>query len=298
MQRKTPPYRQGWGNLAGLLFISAALAGSQPALASAQVQRYWCPDRPGAELQVQPGPGCEPFIPEKEDEKDDQPDGRQPISLDTIEGTVADFLARYREYLACCASDIRSSLERDELEQEASDILETLSRLPPVLFLTKSQGLIAPVALARSRLRTLKDQHKDLSRRSRRTWRLDYESAGRERRAIQEEREALTSEFQSSGPPSRASSGTTIGDSSFNDAARTGSQIGGSRPNQIDGGQLGNSTFNNSATTGTEAGDSSLNNSAIVDREIGRSSGTTGRIPTGSESRTGPAISNSSLNQR
>ncbi len=298
MQRKTPPCRQGWGTLAVLLFISAALEGAQPAPASAQVQRYWCPDRPGAELQVQPGPGCEPLISEKEDEKDDQPDGRQPISLDTIEGTVAGFLARYREYLACCASDIGSARELDDLEKEASVILKELSRLPPVLFLTKSPGLIAPVARARSRLRTLKDQHEDLSSRSRRARRLDYESAGRERRAIQGEREALTSEFQSSGPPRSASSGTTIGDSSFNDAARTGSQIGDSSSNQSDGGQLGNSTFNNSATTGTEAGDSTLNDSAIVDREIGRSSGTTGRTPTGSGSRTGPAISNSSLNQR
>ena len=38
-----------------------------PGAASAQVQRYWCPDRVGAEIQAQPGPGCEPLVVEEDE---------------------------------------------------------------------------------------------------------------------------------------------------------------------------------------------------------------------------------------
>ncbi len=280
-----------------------------PGAASAQVQRYWCPDRVGAEIQAQPGPGCEPLVVEEDEIDKVRRLAGPPLTLDNIEGAVETYLRKYQRFLACCTTDLDATEEIEDLEREASDILRQLSLLPPVVFLGRSQGMIAPVAQARNRLRALKRRHDDLGERLNKVPTLDYESAGRERRAIQEQDEDIANEFRSSTSPNTAPTGSSIGDSSLNNAARTGTRTGSSALNRSgsSGTQIGSSRLNDQATTGTSTGDSTLNDSATVHTDLGASSPINKDAPTGGDvgnsdfnatSSSGPAIGDSSLNQQ
>ncbi len=278
--------------LACALLAFPAMAMIWPRHASAEIQRYWCPDRVGAEIQAQPGSGCEPLIVEEDENDKEIREKRPPLSLDEIEATADAFLQKYKRFLACCATDFDAGNEIEDLEDEASAILKQLSLLPPIVFLGKSQGLIAPLARARNRLHALKDQHADLAELYYEVPFLDYESAGQQRLTIQQREEEITNDFRSSTPPDSAPTGSRIGNSTLNNAAQTGSQLGGSIFNQSasSGTQIGNSTVNALATTGTPEGGSTLNDSATVDAAIGASS------PINKDARAGPDVGNSSLN--
>ncbi len=309
MNGTTPGILKTWWVVAIALPTLYTLGMVWPGHAPAEIHRYWCPDRVGAEIQAQPGPGCEPlFVEEDEVDKVRRRQG-PPLTPNNIVGALNAFLQKYRRFLACCATDLDTTDDIEDLDREASAILRQLSLLPPSVFLSSSQGMIAPVARARHRLQALERRHDDLGERLNKVPTLDYESAGRERLIIEQQEKEIAEEFRSSTSPDTAPTGSSISDSSLNNAARTGTRTGSSVLNRsaASGTRIGNSSVNDLATTGTRTGASSLNNSATVDTDIGASSPINTDTPTGGDisnsdfnatSSSGPAIGNSSLNQR
>ena len=134
---------------------------------------------------------------------------------------------------------------------------------------------------------------------------LDYESAGRERRRIQEEEDALSKEFRATVPPDAARTGTGIGNTTvpnrYGESAgdtilrpSTGSDIAGEQEQSLRP-RAGMDTQSSTLTPrhGSENQDTTLPSSTGF--EAGGAQGPTGSSNT--PTRAGPNIGDSNLNQ-
>lgn len=272
-----------------LLLAAAAMeAGLAVAPAPAAPPLYWCPDRPpDQQYAATPEPGCTPLV-EKEDKKKDaerkdrKPKARDPIKIENFQSAVGAFLRDYRAFLDCCTNNVESLDMIEELEDLASDLLKTaqtnlFSEQMKLRGFTLRE-LIPPVARARDELRVIKKRLERIGEAEETLPTLDFESAGRARRRIQEEEEAIKKEFRPTRPPEAPSTGMEIGVTpsmgpAIGTVPPTGTEIGTAPPTGL--------AIGVTPPTGKEIGQTP---------RTGFETGTTGRV--------GPAIGDSSLNRR
>ena len=148
-------------------------------------------------------------------------------------------------------------------------------------------GMIQPVAQARDDLKKLRVRLEAIEKSREKVEDLGYEAAGRERRRIREEEEAIKKEFRPALPPESARTGTEIGDTTLPNRPGTLSQDT-TVPNAT-GTDFGNTTLRGS--TGTDVGTTPPTGTDIGQTpSTGFEIGTTGRV--------GPAVGDSDLNKR
>ncbi|MBI3603002.1 MAG: hypothetical protein HY205_00935 [Nitrospirae bacterium] len=263
------------------LLLALALIGTGLAASTADAAWYWCPDRPHAELQAHPDPGCEPVVePSKKDRAGAVAAPKPLLKPDEIEAAVEGFLRKYRRFLACCASDPAASAEISALDDQALDLLRQLeaafandTRMQKTL---QGRGTILSLVEARQRLRALATRRRDVEDALKKAAPLDYESAGRERRNIERLQKSIDKDFRPSEPPSRALTGPEIGTTSrfgpsIGAAGQAGTGIGSAPPagpyigaSQPSGTEIGQTPATGPAIgtvppTGSDIGNSSLN---------------------------------------
>ena len=254
---------------------------------------FWCPQRPGHELQAKPAPGCQPLV---EEMSDDAREGNKPkvprefpgLGTDQIEHAVTTYLQEYRNFLASWAASPNLD-EAAQLEARASDLIrQAAGHLSAAsIYMSRNQALIVPVAQARDELRALQHKFDQITDSKGRLNDLSYEQAGRERRNIEEREQSLGREFSPKRRPSRAPTGTDIGRT-----APTGPTVGGSGPSS--------SGIGKSGPTGTAIGTPPPTLGELVDTPPGadrnreQSLTTTQPVSTGT---VGPDIGNSSFNE-
>lgn len=265
--------------------------------ASAEI--FVCPGPGGqAQLQFKPGPDCKPLAdPERETKKEAglvKPE--REITFSNLETEGAAFLKRYRDLMACCASNLDYYQDVSDLEGQASDILRQAEALVGGRFslLSATGGLIIPVAQARERLREVKRRMEQIAASQERLESLDYEAAARERRRIQEAEQSIERELTPKPQPGRAPTGTEIGKQD-----RTGAGIGSSAPTGTEigktpatGPEIGTTPPTLPTIIGTppgERGDSLTTTKPASTGTVGPAIGT---VPP-----TGPAIGDSSSNK-
>lgn len=284
--------------LASLLLVAHVKAAQTAPITTL----YWCPGQAGNEIQVKPGPGCTPLVEKKQESQGEPKTERDPIKIEKLEGEVTEFLQRYRQFLACCASNPGTiSLEDlDELRAQSSHILEQVLKTTSVasIAMSRTQALISQLAEARERLDLLRKRVEALDKSKERLGVLDYEQSGRERRKIEEEERSISKEFSPKTKQPNAPTGTDIGG-----AAPTGTGIGQSAPTGTDvgktaptGSEIGNTPPTLGELSGTESGpERNRENSLTTTQPV-----TSGRVGSdiGTPSPTGPDIGNSSLNER
>ncbi|WP_447977862.1 hypothetical protein [Candidatus Nitrospira bockiana] len=200
---------------------------------------YWCAERmPDRQITTSPEPGCRPLVeeePPKANAKKREP--RDPIKIQEIQNEASRFAAKYRAFLECCAARIDAYDDLEELEDEAVHILKSVQQKgifnsagfgigsgadglgggagqSPKLGTFARQWtlseIVGTVARARDDLRRLKKRLEELAEAKDRLETLDYETAARERRRIQEDEEAIAREFKAKQPPPSARTGMEI----------------------------------------------------------------------------------------
>lgn len=213
----------------GFVLIFIALAWSFPTNAAQSAPPlYWCPEKPpDQQYSFNPAPGCMPFVDKQEERsraerRQSQGKAYSEIKLETIESETSKFLQQYRQFLDCCTTDLGSLDELQDLEDQASDLLKAVQETnllhegSPYSNRTQRQftisQIIRTVAQARDDLRQLKSRLNQLGESMEKADKLDYETAGKVRRRIEEEKEAIAKEFRFRRPPDSARTGTEIQD--------------------------------------------------------------------------------------
>jgi hypothetical protein len=304
-----------------------------PSEAAAQASKpgavYYCPDKtPDQQISGRPAPGCIPLVDKAEEaakaEKREaaRKKGRDvpeppTVKIENLEREISSFLVDYRKFLGCCITAPDSLDTVADLDDRASVLLKSIQEKGLANMQTNQRGMtlsqiIPPVAQAKLDLGRLRAKLGALDKAKDKLGDLDYETAGRERRRIQQEEEALLKDFRPTLPPGSARTGTgisettvpnkfgeTVGDTTLRPA--TGADIGtvvspGSDQEQSLRPRMGLETQDSTLTPrhGTENQDTTLPSS--IGFEGGTSQGPTGQSST--PSRAGPAIGDSDLNQQ
>jgi len=207
----------------------------------------------------------------EEDEEARQPEAPSPKKIGNLESTVTDFLQRYRQFLACCASDLDSADQIKDLVREANKLLKGSDEAPGlgsvVTRTVRIRQMIVPLARARDRLRILKERLEQLDESKRALKTLDYERAGHERRNIQDEVRSVQREFRPTRQPTRARTGAEIGVT-----PNTGSRIGTSAPTGTGIGRTPPAGLGIGITppSGTEIGETPTSGPGIGDSSFNR----------------------------
>lgn len=298
---------------ASITLISAVVAPGIPHEAGAAM--YLCPGKGGQTLEIKPGPGCDPLVDQKPDEgRQVKPEISGLVKPGQLENAVTSFLARYREFVKCCATDTTKREAISDLEDEASEILKQADSLVGQRFsLISSHGaLVLPVAEARAKLRHLKTTLDQLYLDRQRADSMDFEEGGRKKQKLNEEKATIERTYTPGRQPSRAPTGNSIGNSDLDQMSRTGPALSGTSTFNRDaavGTESGrNSTINDAARTGTPSvGDSSMNQQSETGPALGGEStfNNSSRIGKDLEnsssfnkgSNTGPSVGNSDLNR-
>lgn len=290
---------------------------------------YYCPDKaPDQQLSARPGPGCVPFVDKAEEaakaekreaakKKGADVKERPPVRIENLEREISSFLADYRKFLACCINTPDSLDTVEDLEDRASSLLKDIQEKGLTNMQTSQRGmtlsqLISPVVQAKIDLQKLQRKLGSLEQAKGKLDDLDYETAGRERRRIQQEEEALSKEFRPTLPPESARTGTGISETTLPHKygepvgettlpTATGADIEtlvspGSEQERSLRPRMGLETQDSTLTPrhGTESQDTTLPSSTGF--EAGTSQGPTGQSTT--PSRAGSSIGDSDLNKR
>jgi hypothetical protein len=313
---------------------------------------YWCPDRTAdRQITVTPEPGCTPLVDKKEGQKvsGKEEKSKAPIKIVDIQNEASKFVHRYRQFLDCCANKIESIEDVEDLHEQASHILKSVQqkgiynsagfgigdnslgagneglgggpgKSPKLGTFARQYTLseiVGSVAHARDDLRKLKTRLEQLAESKQKIDTLDYETAGRERRRIEEEKDAIAKEFRAKRPPSSARTGMEIQNSTL--PSRIGGDIESTTLGSSFGADIGSTVSPYSHVTedlhprrGQNIQDTNLptrsgpalggGNTPASDLptstgfEIGTTQGPTG--PSTNPARVGPWIGDSSLNNR
>jgi hypothetical protein len=313
---------------------------------------YWCPDRTtDRQITVTPEPGCTPLVDKEEGQKvsgkEEKP--KAPIKIVDIQNEASKFVHRYRQFLDCCANKIESIEDVEDLHEQASHILKSVQqkgiynsagfgigdnslgagneglgggpgKSPKLGTFARQYTLseiVGTVARARDDLRKLKTRLEQVAESKQKIDTLDYETAGRERRRIEEEEDAIAKEFRAKRPPSSARTGMEIQNSTL--PSRIGGDIESTTLGSSFGADIGSTVSPYSHVTedlhprrGQNIQDTNLptrsgpvlggGNTPASDLptstgfEIGTTQGPTG--PSTNPARVGPWIGDSSLNNR
>lgn len=323
-------YRYLAGYALGVVAAGVCLGTFFPAIA-AQLNKpgavYYCPDRtPDQQYSNRPAPGCVPLVDKEEEaakakkreaarERGQDVKERPPVKIENLEREISSFLGDYRKFLGCCVNTPDSLETVEELEDRADSLLKGIRDTGLVNMGTSQRGmtlsqLIPPVAQAKLDLGKLRKKLESLDQAKDKLGDLDYETAGRERRRIQQEEDALLKDFRPTLPPESARTGTgisettvpnkygeTVGDSTLRPA--TGTDIGtvvspGSDQERSLRPRMGLETQDSTLTPrqGPDTQDTTLPNR--FGAEIGGGNTPASDLP----SRAGPSVGDSNLNQR
>jgi hypothetical protein len=313
---------------------------------------YWCPDRTAdRQITVTSEPGCTPLVDKEDGQKvsgnEEKP--KAPIKIVDIQNEASKFVHRYRQFLDCCANKVESIEDVEDLHEQASHILKSVQqkgiynsagfgigdnslgagneglgggpgKSPKLGTFARQYTLseiVGTVAHARDDLRKLKTRLEQLAESKQKIDTLDYETAGRERRRIEEEEDAIAKEFRAKRPPSSARTGMEIQNSTL--PSRIGGDIESTTLGSSFGADIGSTVSPYSHVTedlhprrGQNIQDTNLptrsgpalggGNTPASDLptstgfEIGTTQGPTG--PSTNPARVGPWIGDSSLNNR
>ncbi len=255
------------GLLLRIAWLSVVFAFGREA-EHAQSGLYWCPGHSGEGVIAEyEGTSCVPFDPKEEEKRIVTKQKRPPIT--DFELNKQAFLRQYREVLACCATDPESMDRIDDLEAQATHHLREVETkmydLLRILTLRVS-GVSAPVADARERLRKLKSRLTEIHHALERLPTLDFETAGRQRRHVEDMQDAIRAEYLPSKEPTQAPTGQEIGVTPLTGpavgaASPTGLEIGMTSPTGPDIGQASSTGSEIGVTppAGSVTGDSPLN---------------------------------------
>lgn len=318
---------------------------------------YWCPDRTADRLiTTTPEAGCSPLVdPENEKTGRKEEAAKDPIKILEIQNEASKFVQRYREFLDCCVNKVESIEDIEELHETASHILKSVQQKgiynstgfgkgdgattggpgdgtgnggllggagkSPKLGTFARQytlgAIVGTVAHARDDLRRLKTRLEHLADSKQKVETLDYETAGRERRKIEEEEDAIAKEFRAKRPPASARTGmeiqsttiptriggdiesTTLGSSFGADINRTVSPYSDVREDLHPRRGENIQDTNLPTRSGPRLGEGNTppnDLSTSTGFEIGTTQGPTG--PSTNPTRVGPFIGDSSLNNR
>jgi hypothetical protein len=313
---------------------------------------YWCPDRTAdRQITVTSEPGCTPLVDKEDGQKvsgnEEKP--KAPIKIVDIQNEASKFVHRYRQFLDCCANKVESIEDVEDLHEQASHILKSVQqkgiynsagfgigdnslgagneglgggpgKSPKLGTFARQYTLseiVGTVARARDDLRKLKTRLEQVAESKQKIDTLDYETAGRERRKIEEEEDAIAKEFRAKRPPSSARTGMEIQNSTL--PSRIGGDIESTTLGSSFGADIGSTVSPYSHVTedlhprrGQNIQDTNLptrsgpvlggGNTPASDLptstgfEIGTTQGPTG--PSTNPARVGPWIGDSSLNNR
>lgn len=320
------------GNVLGSTLVGACLIAI-PTYADAQGSKpaavYYCPNKtPDQRISATPAPGCVPLVDKAEEaaraEKREQarkkgldiPE-RPPVPIENLEREISSFLGDYRKFVGCCVNEPDSLDTVEDLEDRAFALLRNIQDKGLANMQTSQRGmtlgqLIPPVAQAKLDLGRLRQKLESLDRAKEKLDDLDYETAARERRRIQQEEEALTREFRPTLPPESARTGTGIGETTV--PSKFGETVGDTTLRPATGADIGTVVSPGSEQersirprTGLDTQESTLtprhgaeNQDTTLPSSIGFEGGTS-QGPTGDSStpaRAGPSIGDSSLNQQ
>lgn len=189
------------------------LSSAMPMRAWSAPEVYWCPDRPADQLySAVPEPGCRPLVGPQEQEAPTPP---PPFESAVLLSEVSLFLEHYRWFLECCATDVASIEEVEDLERHATGLLRAI---PPDLFvyLMRVRGItltaiMTPVARARDELRQIRQRLEQLRAAEERLATHDFYTVWRERRRMREELESFVQGLQRPRLPAGPPTGTEIG---------------------------------------------------------------------------------------
>jgi hypothetical protein len=165
--------------------------------------------------------GCVPLIEKKDppapDTRPHQEPARQ-LKIENLQQEVTIFLQKYNQFLECCRTDLA---ELQSVEELGNDVNELLSMAQSGLFSEhmKLRGwtiaeLLPPVAKARADLKRLHSKLEMIGNARNQLGQLDYESAAKESRRIQEMEDSIQKDFQARSLPAGPKTGTGIGSSS------------------------------------------------------------------------------------
>jgi len=254
-----------YGTPSIFLLIMLSLIQSEAAETTSLSTLYWCAKRTGNELQLKPGPDCEPLLEIKKEgaDGDGTSKANSPVKVTNLENAVSSFLKEYREFLNCCANDPSSLNDLSQLEDQASALIgQAVTSLPPAAFFTaRNQGLVVPVVQARNKLRMLKIRLEQLNASREGINSADYEESAKQRRDVEDTERSITKEFRPSKEPSRALTGPDIGRN-----GATGTDIGQSAPT---GSQIGTSS-----RTGSHIGSTPPTLGELADAPLAERTGT------------------------
>lgn len=194
--------------------------------APAEAQLFYCPDRPvDRQYTAEPSPGCVPLV-----DKDKQARSRRdanrprtksvaPVDLADLQGTIVRFLERYNRFVGCCADDSDQLDRVEDLAAEADRLLDAAqggmsSGLIQARGMTMRE-LIGPVTRASRNLKELMTRLERLQGLQAQVFASDYETAGRLKRQIAEEQDALRQRFQPLRLPKAGRTGAGIQDTSL-----------------------------------------------------------------------------------
>lgn len=328
--RVPPPFSLGYTLIFGLAGVCTSIL---PPNVAAQTNKpgpvYYCPEKtPDQQISGRPDPGCIPLVDKAEEaakaakreaarKKGLDVKERPPVRLDNLEREITAFLGDYRAFLGCCINTPDSLDAVEDLEDRAAALLKNVQDQGLTNMQTNQRGitlsqLIPPVAQAKLDLGRLRKKLEFLERAKEKLDDLDYETAGRERRRIQQEEEALLKDFRPTLPPESARTGTgisdtttpnkygeTIGDTTLRPA--TGTEIGtvvspGSDTEQSLRLRMGLDTQDSTLMPrhGSENQDTTLPYSFGFETEKHQNPSGSSTTP----SRVGPNIGDSSLNER
>lgn len=270
--------------LIGLSTGVAMLCALSASSASAASTIYYCPDRKAdQQYSAVNAPGCVPLVQKKEQQGDEGAGDKaqRDFQITNLQNEVNGFLAKYRQFLECCKTDLNELHEVEELGDEVDRLLASaqanLSNNSLASRGIMLHELIPRVAKARGDLKILRSRLEKIADSTRLREQMGYEEAGRESQKIRELQESIERDIRAPKLPGSAKAGAAIGV-----APAAGPNIGRSPKVGADIGGEG--------LTGQDIGASPKSS-----RDIG-GSGPSG-FEIGATGRAGPGIGESTLNQ-
>lgn len=308
-----------------LLVLAAPFATTAPADAAPQLEfcEHSAADR---QLRASKGTaGCVPLVEKKESAASDDRTAREStrqLKIENLQQEATAFLQRYNQFLECCRTDLAELRSVEELGNDVNDLL-TMAQSGLFSEHMKLRGwtiaeLLPPVAKARADLKRLHAKLETIGDARTRLGQLDYESAAKESRRIQELEDSIQKDFQIHSLPAGPKTGTGIGASSavgtsIGKTPRSGADIGagGSQAGDIgatprsgaDIGASGPTGFDIGATgrAGADIGESRLNSdqsavgSSLQQSTVGSSIGDTTVGSSLGQSTIGSSLSDTSV---
>ena len=236
--------------------------------------------------------GCVPLVEKKEPSASDDRtarDSTRQMKIENLQQEATAFLQRYNQFLDCCRTDLAELQSVEELGNEVNELL-TMAQSGLFSEHMKLRGwtiaeLLPPVAKARADLKRLHTKLEAIGDARTRLSQLDYESAAKESRRIQELEDSIQKDFQIRSLPAGPKTGTGIGASSavgtsIGKTPRSGADIGagGSQAGDIGatgraGADIGESRLNSDQSAVGSSLQQSTVGSSIGDTTVGSSLG-------------------------